>query len=161
MFRRHTLRVGNLFTSSAAAALVKTTDNKQIVSIYIKCKSPTEQLDHDLNLMGDLQLKSKLLILGGNFNSTHISWGDTVDNWNGVTLFKWIHNKHPLNHLKMFLPDTPIRPTSHPSLDYIRGNQTLFWSVLMENNARHVWPLSNSTQTVFFLTTTNTNNQHN
>lgn len=126
--------IKNLQTCSAAAALVKTNDNRRILiaAVYIKCNSPSEQLGQDLQILSDLQSKSKYLIFGGDFNSRHTSWGDLAKNRNGVALEKWIHNQSPLNQLEMILPDTPTRPASQSILDYflMSADATLTLQVL-------------------------------
>ena len=112
--------IRNLLTSSAAAAIVKTTDGRRIlvVSVYIKCNCLTEQLGQDLKILGNLQLKYKYLIFGGDFNSRHTSWGDTAVNKNGETLLKWIQDPYSPAYVDLVLPDSPTRPSSQSTIDY-------------------------------------------
>ena len=112
--------IEGLLVCSAAAAIVKTIDNKRIlvVSVYFKYNSPSEQLGHDLKVLGDLQLKSKYLIFGGDFNSRHKSWGDKAENLNGKTLYNWIHDPFTPANLEVVSPYSPTRPASQSIIDF-------------------------------------------
>lgn len=62
------------------------------------------QSGHDLKVMGNL------------LNLNRISWSDTADNRNGVTLFKRI--QHPLNPLEMVSSNINTRPANQSIPNY-------------------------------------------
>lgn len=58
------------------------------------------------------------VIVGGDFNARHTSWKNSINNYNGITLFNWYEAHKNLLDIKMFHSTKPSR-VGHNSVSYI------------------------------------------
>lgn len=99
-------------------------------SIYFRSNCNRQIIGGGLSLILDFSSRYDGLILGGDLNAKHSSWGDTVNNFNGEVLETWLHNEsisvtricdvfptYPggSSHLDHFIVSNNILDFSHPN----------------------------------------------
>lgn len=62
-----------------------------IGSIYIPCNLNPSQFENGLTNIANFSRTFDALIIGGDFNSKNISWGDNFNNLNGNTFSNWLN----------------------------------------------------------------------
>ena len=111
----------NKILETTAISIKNLNSNKlYIVSMYATNSNHKKVVIDELNaVLNELnqQKRETHVILAGDFNARHSSWGDSVMNTRGALLFDWLNEKSIDFKLKFYPPEAPTYPRTQSYID--------------------------------------------
>lgn len=92
-------------------------------TVYIPCNCDQNLFYDGLSKIFSFSQNFDGVIMGGDFNAKHVSWGDGLNNLNGNTFYRWLQQNSL--HFTRLSDSAPSYPNGHSFLDHFLLSSSL------------------------------------